>query len=975
MKQTLSSSSLSSNNNNTDVYNPQIYQQFMETHRITDQSVKPTHTRIGNSGLKIASGKYHIGKDELKDFHDLYYNHVLIQGYKEYLTEYQLEEGPILVDMDFRFPLNINTRIYGEQEIQKIVLTYTNHIVNFFEFTNETKFPIYIFEKPKPVQKVSDNLTKDGIHMVIGIHANRTIQHIIRNAVMSDLEKDLCHLPHQNGWDDILDDRITSGKNAWQMYGSRKPAHDAYRLTYFYTVEMSPDGSIGATQENLDNINMQTLFEKLSAQYTRNITLNVRDDQMSFYENEKAKRVRRTPAHNPVQAANVPTVRIGNLRHNMSIDDINLCTIQNQEDLVGAANMILSNLHSRSYDIREAHEYALILPEKYYGTGSFEKWIRVGWALKNTDPCLFLTWMLFSSKWQMFQYTEIPALYEQWKSFQPRDSKLNVASIIYWARTDATEEYNNLRKSSVQTLVKESILSPNHYNFARVLHFMYKGDFKCASVKDKLWYQFINHRWKSIDSATELFNRISTELFEIYNEHWKAATEKCAQVRNEPLEAEMTDTERKLAEREKKERMKSETQHVTNIKEICNKLKDAPYKENIVKESARLFYDPDFMNKLDENRWLLCFNNGVLDFNADTVEGRFRDGNPDDYISKCTGINYIPLQETDPEIRDEINDFFKKVMPKPAIERYMWDYLASLLIGGNFQQSFNIWIGNGSNGKSLMMGLVDKIMGEYKCVVPFSLLSGPRLPVGGTCTELVMMKGMRVCVAQEPTKDVALNEGVIKELTGLLDKITARGLYQNHMTEYIPLFKLLLCTNFLPTVKSNDGGTWRRLKVVLWMSKFVDNPRPTPENPFVFLKDITLVDRLDVWKETFASMLAEISFVKKGFVESCEEVEEASNDYKKREDVIGEFLSAHVVPESGSKIKTAELNDVFKSWFLSNHGQVAIKTNFKDLHLAMDNTYGKKVGPSGWQNVRLKLFNEEDDDDAGSEESSLGTFR
>ena len=64
-----------------------------------------------------------------------------------------------------------------------------------------------------------------------------------------------------------------------------------------------------------------------------------------------------------------------------------------------------------------------------------------------------------------------------------------------------------------------------------------------------------------------------------------------------------------------------------------------------MREAKELFYDKDFINKIDNNPYLLCFNNYVIDFKNKT----HRPGQPDDYISKCTNIDYIPFDK----IRDK----------------------------------------------------------------------------------------------------------------------------------------------------------------------------------------------------------------------------------------------------------------------------------------------------------------------------------
>ena len=60
--------------------------------------------------------------------------------------------------------------------------------------------------------------------------------------------------------------------------------------------------------------------------------------------------------------------------------------------------IMLNRVEANDYYVKESHEYVMILPKTYYERGSYDKWIRVGWALRNTDNRLFLTWIKMSAK-------------------------------------------------------------------------------------------------------------------------------------------------------------------------------------------------------------------------------------------------------------------------------------------------------------------------------------------------------------------------------------------------------------------------------------------------------------------------------------------------------------------------------------------------------------------------------------------------
>ena len=52
----------------------------------------------------------------------------------------------------------------------------------------------------------------------------------------------------------------------------------------------------------------------------------------------------------------------------------------------------------------------------------------------------------------------------------------------------------------------------------------------------------------------------------------------------------------------------------------------------------------------------------------------------------------------------------------------MWEHAASYLTGNNLNQTFNIYTGVGSNGKSMFVKLMEKAMGDLG-TVPISLIT------------------------------------------------------------------------------------------------------------------------------------------------------------------------------------------------------------------------------------------------------------
>lgn len=159
----------------------------------------------------------------------------------------------------------------------------------------------------------------------------------------------------------------------------------------------------------------------------------------------------------------------------------------------------------------------------------------------------------------------------------------------------------------------------------------------------------------------------------------------------------------------------------------------------------------------------------------------------------------------------------------------------------------------------------------------------------------------------------------MKEMTGG-DKILARDLFRgsNDMIEFVPQITYCLTCHQLPEVPSNDDGTWRRLRVIEFNSKFVEYL--TKENEFKI--NINLKSQICSWKTTFASYIIHIYETN---VQDCKYIIEpndvirSTNSYKYNNDTYIEFVTSKSFNTNNEEdcIDFDELCNDFKIWIRS----------------------------------------------------------
>lgn len=944
------------------------YFEFMKSHLCSkDSQTSPTNTRIGNKDLNIFGGSYYIPEEDYSQFLDLYYNEVFVNKRPEYLTEKQLDDGgPILIDIDLNFELGWSERVYTSDHIADLLEAYLGQLKWIYSFDDDTNFQVYVLEKPRLIHVEEKNKTKDGIHIIIGIQSDHITQQILRSKMIPLISEMWADMPIKNTWEDVLDNSISSGSTNWQLYGSCKPNSDPYKLTTIYDITYdTTDKEISMKRIPVSKFDLKANLYKLSARY--------KNHPVYLYTNDfiNARGVAIASGAVVCKGEKKPR-RIGGgvSATASSMRTLDIFEVKDRDGLDHLISQFMDGLHvgTDDYELKEAYQYTMALPESYYGSGSYSKWIRVGWALRNISDKLFCVWVAFSAQSNDFSFSDIPDLYDRWTKFDMGNlNGLTKRSIMHWAKMDARDKYTKIHEESVDYFVEQTIKvskvecdedAPKkrgggsgrcgEFDLAQVLKHMYKDDYVCVSIKGNIWYSFIQHRWQEIDSGSTLRTNISTSMRDLYRRKANRLMDLQAAI--------PTDTdENKLYVRMMK--MKS-----TKCLEICARLGQTTDKSNIMKECKDLFYDSTFMDKLDTNPYLLCFNNGVLDFKTNT----FRRGYPEDCVSKTTGIDYIPLDPMRDSLKmGEINTFMSQLFPVKELYDYMWEHLASTLIGTCPNQTFNMYIGVGSNGKSVLVNLMSMILGEYaETSASVSIITSKRSQIGGVSPELADLKGIRYAVMNEPDKEETINVGIMKQLTSGVDEFQARKPFMPEMVRFVPQFKLALCANEFMEIKSMDHGTWRRIRVVDFMSMFTENPvhgDPTCPYQFKSIEEGELKEKFESWKHVFMGMLVQKAFETHGYVKDCDIVLKASKSYRESQDYIAEFISDKIIVDPQGTIQKTELTSEFNIWYQGAFGKKSPK--IKDVQAYMDKKFGKYEKYKCWKGVRI---NYGDDSHSGS---------
>jgi putative DNA primase/helicase len=208
---------------------------------------------------------------------------------------------------------------------------------------------------------------------------------------------------------------------------------------------------------------------------------------------------------------------------------------------------------------------------------------------------------------------------------------------------------------------------------------------------------------------------------------------------------------------------------------------------------------------LDADPYALCTPVGIADLHTGLIK------HPDpnkDFHSRSTSVG--PSMMPTPRWHRFLHDTFGDDAEGQEMIGFLQLLLGYSLTGDVGGQVMPFLFGAGKNGKSVLLDVLMKLLGDYADAAPPGFLMAR--PFEGHPTDLAELHGRRVIVCSEVKPDDKFDEARVKMLTGG-DRIKARRMRQDFFS-FEPTHKLWLLGNHRPQVGTGGFAFWRRMRLI-----------------------------------------------------------------------------------------------------------------------------------------------------------------
>lgn len=202
----------------------------------------------------------------------------------------------------------------------------------------------------------------------------------------------------------------------------------------------------------------------------------------------------------------------------------------------------------------------------------------------------------------------------------------------------------------------------------------------------------------------------------------------------------------------------------------------------------------------------ICFLNGCLDMTSFKLVAH----NPDFHLQSGRNVEWDEDAKA-PHFKQFLQDVFRDDEDREDKIQFIIEWMGLCLIPDTNYEKFVVCVGEGGNGKSVLLKLMPELVGHD------NVYNAPiqRLGNRGALAELV---GKLLLTSSEINENTVMDDGILKQIVSG-DTVEGERKYEHPFT-FTPYARIMLATNHLPKLRDVTHAFFRRLVMIKFNRNF-----------------------------------------------------------------------------------------------------------------------------------------------------------
>lgn len=206
------------------------------------------------------------------------------------------------------------------------------------------------------------------------------------------------------------------------------------------------------------------------------------------------------------------------------------------------------------------------------------------------------------------------------------------------------------------------------------------------------------------------------------------------------------------------------------------------------------------------NHNFVCFKNGALDMTTYQLVQH----DPAMHLRSGRNVDWDPDAQA-PVFEKFLIDVFRDDDDRDQKIQFVREWMGLCLIPDTSFEKFVVCVGDGGNGKSVLLKLMSELVGHE------NVYSAPVQRLGNR-RALAELDGKLLMLSSEINENTVMDDGILKQIVSG-DMVEAERKYE-HPFSFTPSARIMLATNHLPKLRDVTHAFFRRLVMIRFNRNF-----------------------------------------------------------------------------------------------------------------------------------------------------------